>query len=409
MTDLPLRAPSPFRLVQLPRRWRIPAVRALLGLTALAWLGGCATFRFPPRRTRLESAHSVLKASLVSNFLIVEAKWDKHGPYHFIIDTGSSATIVTPELVRRYGRRVTNQSPVPVRAANGKVRYLEPVKLRRLELGSAQFEGVQALEYDLSDLSNHLGIHIDGILGFPLFRDTLLTLDYPHSRVVISPQGLPFALPGVTIPFNNQQNTPLIPIQLGNESFIALIDSGSDVGLSLNTVGLHPVFQYGPKPGALIATLGGDRLRMTGRLAEPLAIGAYVIEDPIVDVTDELSSLGGGILRHFAVTFDQKRNQVTFFRPTFAPIRIGPLRSTGLSFVQTPAYWRVAAVVAGSPADRLGVQAGDLCSRIEGKPVSYWPYQRYSHLVNTAKRVTYTFINGNAEQQVTLPVFDLVP
>ena len=27
---------------------------------------------------------------------------------------------------------------------------------------------------------------IDGILGFPLFRETILTLDYPHKRVLLS-------------------------------------------------------------------------------------------------------------------------------------------------------------------------------------------------------------------------------
>ena len=395
--------------ISTPARWRraLPGILAsLLGLT----LTGCATFRLPPRRTSLESAHSVLKASLLSNFLVVETQWDKHGPYHFIIDTGSSATLVTPDLAKRYGGRARgNQAPVRVLGANGQVKLLNPINLKRLDLGSARFEGVQALVHDLADLSSHLGVRIDGVLGFPLFRETLLTLDYLHSEVTITPYGVPMAWPGVTIPFNNEQNTPLIPIQLGTESFIALVDSGSDAALSLNTVGLHPGFQYGPKPGALVATLAGDRLRMTGRLAQALTIGAYVVEEPIVDMTDELSSIGGGLLRNFAVTFDQKRNQVTFFRPNFDPIKIMPLRSTGLSFTKTAAYWRVAAVVAESPAEMLGVQGGDLCTRINDEPVSAWPVGRYTELIHSATRVTYTFIDGNAEQQVTLPVFDLVP
>jgi C-terminal processing protease CtpA/Prc len=158
-----------------------------------------------------------------------------------------------------------------------------------------------------------------------------------------------------------------------------------------------------------MATLAGDRLSMTGRLAEPLTIGAYVVEDPIVNVTDELSSIGSGLLRSFTVTFDQKRNQVTFFRPTYDPIRVPPARSTGLSFTKIPAYWRVAAVVAGSAADQLEVQVGDLCTRINDEPVAAWPYQRYSELIRTTARVTYTFISGKDEQKVTLPVFDLVP
>lgn len=392
------------------RRTRTLLLRGLLAVTGIGGLAGCATFRLPPRKTSLESARSVLNASLVSNFLVIETQWDKHGPYHFIVDTGSSATIVTPDLVKRFGGRVHgNQTPVRVLDASGRVKLLNPATLKRLDLGAARFEGVGVLEYDLADLSNHLGVRIDGVLGFPLFRDTLLTLDYLHSQVIITPQGMPMALPGVTIPFNNEQNTPLIPIQVGNESFIALIDSGSDAALSLNTVGLHPTFRFGPKPGALVATLGGDRLLMTGRLAQTLTIGAYAIEYPIVDLTDELSSIGGGLLRDFSVTFDQKRNQATFYRPTFDPIKVPPVRSTGLSFTKLPAYWRVAAVVSDSPAEQLGVQAGDLCTRINDEPVATWPFQRYTDLVHTAARITYTFINGNDEQQVTLPVFDLVP
>ncbi len=401
--------PPSLSFARAPRRGRALACLLLAGLALL--LAGCSTFfRRPPRKTSLEGTPSVLTASLLSNFLVIETEWDKHGPYHFIIDTGSSTTLVTPDLAKRYGGRMRgNQSAVRVMGANGQVKLLLPVTLKRLELGSARFEGVPALVHDLADLSNHLGVRIDGVLGFPLFRETLLTLDYLNTQVILTPYGVPTALRGVTIPFNNEQNTPLIPIQLGAESFVALIDSGSDTALSLNTVGLHPGFQYGPKPGALVATLSGDRLRMTGRLGQSLTIGAYVIENPIADVTDELSSIGGGLLRNFTVTFDQKRKQVTLYRPSDDIIKVPALRSTGLSFTKTAAYWRVAAVVTQSPAEMLGVQGGDLCTRINDEPVSAWPYARYADLVRTAKRVTYTFIDGNEEQKVTLPVFDLVP
>jgi hypothetical protein len=387
---------------------RLPAL-VILGLAWLV-LAGCATFHLPPRHTSMESAQTVLPATLVSNFLVFETPADKHSSYHFIVDTGSSVTLVTPDLVKRFGGSTpANQTPMRVRGANGEVKLLNPVILKRLQLGSARFEGVRALTHDLTDLSNHLGVRIDGVLGFPLFRQTLLTLDYLQSQIIITPYGVPTAQPGVTIPFNNEQNTPLIPIQLGAESLVALVDSGSDAPLSLNTVGLHPTFLSGPKPGVLMATLAGDRIGMTGRLAQPLTVGAYVFENPIVNVTDELSSIGGGLLRNFTVTFDQKRNQVTFFRSNYDPIHSAPARTTGLSFTKIPAYWRVAAVVAGSAADQLGVQPGDLCTRINDEPVAAWPYQRYSELIRTAARVTYTFISGNDEQQVTLPVFDLVP
>jgi hypothetical protein len=177
---------------------------------------GCASFHLPPRHTSMESARTVLAAALVSNFLVIETPVDKHSSYHFIVDTGSSVTQVTPDVVKRFGGKSSpNQLPMRVRGANGEVKLLDPVILKRLQLGAARFEGVPALTHDLEDLSNHLGIRVDCVLGFPLFRQTLLTLDYLESQIVITPFGVPTARPGVTVPFNNEQNTPLIPIQLG--------------------------------------------------------------------------------------------------------------------------------------------------------------------------------------------------
>jgi hypothetical protein len=156
-----------------------------------------------------------------------------------------------------------------VRSANGGEIDLEAVTLRRFQLGTASFERVPALIFDFTELSGHLGLPIDGIIGFPIFRNTLLTMDYPGEKLVIAPYPLiapppPKQSPRVsTIAFNNEQSTPLIPIQMGNESFIVLIDSGSDGSLSVNPVGLHPRFGFGPRIGTLISSLQGDRRQLT--------------------------------------------------------------------------------------------------------------------------------------------------
>src|SRR5262245_55651680 len=107
-------------------------------------------------------------------------------------------------------------------------------------MGESCFYGMRALVYDATEVSAQLGLTIDGLLGFPLFRDTLVTLDYPGSRLVILPYpAFPAPKPAPspqrsTIAFNNDQNSPLIPVQMGNESFIALLDSGNDGALNLN-------------------------------------------------------------------------------------------------------------------------------------------------------------------------------
>lgn len=379
-------------------------------------LSGCSYLSFrrePPRpgRTTLSSPLVVLPAQTIGNFLIVEAKWDRYGPYHFVIDTGAAATLVTPAIVHRYGTGVPRpDSPrVRVASAEGDLLELPASSLHRIELGGAKFEDVPVLVYDCAQLSAHLGVRIDGVLGFPLFRQTRLTLDYPHDRVLLQPPNTTALTPGTPVAFEDRNKTPVIHVQIGDRTFLVLIDSGSDATFSLNPAGLNPTFVSGPRRGATVGTIAGDHPQQIGRLGENLAIANYSLPHPVVDLTDELSAVGGGVLKYFTVTFDAANDRVTFLRDSHEPIQMGPRRSAGLSFSKTPAYWRVAGVIPESPAAAAGIQFGDLVTKINGEPVAKWNLTRYEQLVATASEVTFTLLFGQNEVEKRVQVFDLVP
>jgi|UniRef100_UPI00404A7523 hypothetical protein len=377
--------------------------------------GGCKSLqREAPRpgRTSISSPLVVLPAETIGNYLIVEGKWDRHGPYHFLVDTGSSVTHVSPELAERYRSKNIPPAgirPVMVKSAAGDIIKLPEITLSLIKLGDARFEDVPVLIYDCTPLSDHLGIKIDGILGFPLFRDTLMTLDYPQSRIIISPYNPAALVPGRTIAFNNDHRTPQIPLDLGQVQIDALIDSGSDAALNLNPQGLTLDYAVKPRPAVIMGTLSGDHLQYAARLQDSLSIGDYVVRQPLVYLTDGFTSLGGDVLRHFSLTFDQERNRVTIYRESRDPIYIPAKRSTGLTFSKTPAYWRVAGVVPDTPASVSGVQAADLVSRINGEPITQWNLGRYEQLIREASEITYTFLSGTTESSRTLQVIALVP
>jgi hypothetical protein len=365
-----------------------------------------------PGVTEIGSKAVTLPGHLIGNVLVVEDKWDKNGPYHFLVDTGSSVTLVSPEIATRYAasdERPVDEPQVRVRSAAGGYALLDAVTLRRLQLGTARFEYVPALVYDCADLSAQFGVKIDGVLGFPLFRNAVLTLDYPNERIVLRSAIPEDGLPGEAILFNNADKTPLIPIRLGDREFAALIDSGSAASIDINPAGLSPKFSFGPVPGPMISTLAGDRQSRVGRLDGVVRIGSFDVPNPIAEVTDELTSLGGGILSHFTITFDQSHNEVFFQRDQGTPVAIPALRGSGLSFRKTPAYWKVAGVVPGSPAEAAGVAPGDLVSRIDGEAVAGWDPSRYDQLVAAADQVDYTFINGTQESTKTLHIAKIVP
>jgi hypothetical protein len=387
----------------------------LLLLLALPPAGCLSLRREPPRpgSTELGAKEIVLPAQLLDNILVVEAKWDKYGPYHFLVDTGSAVTLVTPELAQRYlaaDQPLPDAPRVEVQSSDGRTTVLSATLLRRIELGRARFNNVPAYVYDCSQLTEKMGIRIDGVLGFPLFRSIHLTLDYPRRRVVLRSPELAGPPPGgATLSFNNSSKTPIIPIRLGDRTFSALVDSGRDEALSLNPLGLAPKFASGPTEGPTIATVAGDRTEQVGRLADTLFLGDTPVPRPVVEVTDDLSALGGGILKYFTITFDQGHDKVTFLREGAEPIAIPGLRSTGISFRKYPAYWRVVGIIPGSPADGAEVEPGDLVARINGEPVSKWGVSRYEQLTATADSVTFTFLLGTRESDKRLRVADLVP
>ncbi len=398
-------------------RGRTPDLRRLwTGFAVLAALvaGGCSTLPPPtgpaPGRTHFTAPLTTLPARLVGNHLVVELPFDRTGAAHFLVDTGSSVTLVSPEFAARVGARLGRTAPqVHVRTASGATTVLPSLTLRRLNLGNVRFERVPALLFDTSELSAHLGVRIDGILGFPFFADTTLTLDYPNEQVALSPVETPALVPGSALTFDPENGIPLVSVHWQDRTLQVLIDSGSDGPLNLNPTGLDLTFASGPRPGASVSTLAGERKQAMARLAGEVRIGEHRLRQPIVDLTDQLSSLGGEILKHFTLTFDQRHGRVTLHRESTAPLAMPPVRGVGLGFSRTPAYWRVTSVIPDSPADRAGILPGDLVTRINGQPVENWDLIRYDSLMRTAPWVEYTFLNGREETTGRIAVAELVP
>lgn len=348
---------------------------------------------------------------LIGGLVVVQAD-DEAGPWNFLIDTGSSATLVSPEFAIRRRSRQPNpgNATVWLRDATGQAVPVDSVLLDKVDFGPAHFRNVRALVFDCRVISDHLGLKIDGVLGFNLFADARLTLDYPGERIVMSELEDEEPLRGCVIPITLQNGVPVFAATLGNRPLITLIDSGSDGSLSLDPAGLDQEFIEDPRQGTLIGTLHGNHRQILGRLADTLHISDYQIETPVVDLSGILTSIGGEILQQFEVTFDQSNREVAFYRPgdDFV-IPAKPKISSGISFVKVSAYWRITAIAPASPASAAGFSIGDLVIRINGEPVDAWDLTRYQALIDAGGTIEYTLLQGREEVTVTADTFALVP
>ena len=381
-----------------------------LALLALAAPASPTTLRFD--RGSLAPGQNAVPGRLVSNLLLVEGSVGGAGPYYFLVDTGSSVTLVSDRIAATVPgfRPNVGLAPVQVISAAGGATLLGSITVPSIELGGTSFATVRAAVYDFVDFSNHLGVTVDGILGFPVFRDVLLTLDYPRSRVVLSPRFPARAIPGIAVPFALEDGTrPIINVELGAATFMALIDSGSNLPFTLNATGLNPSFKHGPRTGPLVATLSGDAPRQIGRLAATLVLGTVEIREPRVMLTDQLPTIGAEILRHFTLTFDQHRGLVVLTPERDAPVKLPAQRTTGLSFARLPAEWRVLQVMEDAPATTQQIRPGDAIVGIDGEPIVKWNLDRFEKHLRTADTIEYLFRRDGRSYLVKVAVYDLVP
>ncbi|HUH63500.1 MAG TPA: retropepsin-like aspartic protease [Terracidiphilus sp.] len=229
------------------------------------------------------------------------------GPFRFVIDTGTGGpAIVTPELADTLGLPVTGQARLTDPSGQGERRE-QIVQIDSLVVAGVEFTGIKAIRHALGGEDGTC----QGLLGFPLFRDYLLTLDYPNRTITLASGSLrPDGVHSV-LPFRMPEGVPIVLLRIGDTAVEAQFDSGG-TGLSLPEplVGRLKL-SSGPVPYGNGQSLATRYQVKAARLADDVHLGRYSFPHAVVEVNPAfpLANLGAQAIGNFSVTFDQ-RNQL---------------------------------------------------------------------------------------------------
>jgi hypothetical protein len=286
------------------------------------------------------------------------------------------------------------------------------VLLDTVVLGGACFEGVPAgVTTGLAALGRADRGKLDGLIGFSLFSDVLVALDFPGRRVVMS-AGWPENLPPVRAEFEVQEHSevPTISARLQGHDIPFLVDTGAAAGLSLSPQ-LAAVAQWKaePRPGNLIRVLGESSRELIGRLSGELHLGQVAEETPVASIWDGAPSLGVEILRRFCVVFDEGHDKMWLCSAVDEAVTAPPVRSIGLCLFAEHDGWRVVGTIPGSPAEGAGISPGDLVTSIEGQPARDWSRDKLDGWVNTHPDVALSVAGAAVNRNVVLAAWLLVP
>jgi len=233
------------------------------------------------------------------------------GPYLFLIDTGAQGQArADSALVGKLGLPVVGHDLAGDGSGHNE-RQLDRVRLDRLAVGGALFRRVPAPSRDYNRSGK--AAPIAGVLGYNLFRDYLLILDFVHKRVRLERGTLPPPDGKTILAYEAPYDTPVIEMTMGGYRLVGDVDSGDVNGITFpQTLAQSLPHEGEPRVVGAGNTVGNQFAVSEVKLRGTLRIGEQQIVDPTVrfnPVFDNIN-LGAAFLADYVVTFDQKNRRV---------------------------------------------------------------------------------------------------
>ena len=283
-----------------------------VALVAVA-LGSACTgvdLRSAPSRTRLDQAIATAPFAWRGDWPIVEVTINGKGPYRFLLDTGSGHVLVTTEVGRELELSISRTKGMRGGNLGGYTTEIELATLRELRVGEANFAGVPCVVDDLSHFK------IDGILGFFVFRELLLTIDGPAEALRMERGRLPepSADPRVVPLDFDGRGVPHVWGTIAGKRARFLVDSGFAGVLYLaNTVVTDEKFEFVPDPRvkATSRSRTSQQTVQIGTLKERVEVGPWQANEvPTVVGRGTPVILGAAFMKTRRVTFDQRSKRI---------------------------------------------------------------------------------------------------
>jgi len=333
--------------------------------------------------------HVIIPFRMIRDMVIIKLNINGKGPFNFIMDTGVGLMLITdPKLVDSIN--IPKKRTIKI-SGLGKGEDYEAYITSALNVeipGLISYDvGAAILKTDHFGLSNFAGIAVHGLLGYEFFNNLAVKIDFSDSTITVSrPKDSRLFRKGYKIPLTIEERKPYLQAKVifpngitSNEKLI--LDIGAGHPLSLNNI----IQKQGLPKKFISANLG---VGLTGPIdgfisrVKELDLGRYKIKDVITsypvggniampeDKRD--GNLGMGILKRFTMIIDYP-DSALYLKP-------GPTLNdhfehdmSGLEYYKAGDDFDhviISRVEPGSPADEMGIEAGDEIMAINFKPVT---------------------------------------
>ena len=274
-----------------------------------------------------------IKFKSCSNLIIIPVTINESDTLNFILDTGVRYPIIT-ELPFINKLNLNYLMPVPVKGLGEGIEltaYRSANNTMSISGLTARNQEVQMIIDESFQISHILGIPVHGLIGFNLFKDYIVEIDYINEKITLNkPEYFKYRdhKKDIILPLNFDGNKPFVntTIETDDSSKVPvklLVDTGASDALWLSEKSDERIHFPKNHIEAFIGRgLSGDLYGIKGRI-EAIWVGPLVLPQPIVafpnsEIIDQLmtsndrnGTIGAEILRRFHVTIDYRNSRLT--------------------------------------------------------------------------------------------------
>jgi len=407
-------------------RYLLSALLAILLFSAALLFSGCGSSQnslatitqgAPPAKSAADAPRAKSDASRFSKnffaaFPLVQIKVNGGEPLEFLFDTGNAGlSLVDVTVAQRLGLEMTPSGSISFAGVKLPTLRAKAERFQILNGGRTEKRlGLRDVSFDVVDLAPFAelaGRRVDGILGYDVINRFVTTVDYQRQTVtfgrqaeqVASPQRTPTPEPRLEVkgdrtimPFTLRDGWIIVKTRInGGEEEEMILDTGA----SLTTFSRERARRLGldvsrARPTTLILPIG--RLTYLPHRLREIEFGGTKLDDSAAVVVStreglftsgtETSLLGATVLRHFRLTIDYGRRQLTLERNAGFESDPNEYTSVGVLPKLRDGRFYVSGVVNGSPADEEGIEIGDEITQLAGHTMDQYSF---GELVDTLR------------------------
>ena len=368
-----------------------------------------------------------------NNFIIVDLVFDGIFPLKFIFDTGSENTI----LVKKEFTDILNISydrEFKVIGADFEQELIAYL-VRNVNMDLPNLPGsdldLLVLAEDYFKFEEYTGLKIHGILGMDLFKTFTIQIDYKKQKITL------YRVENFVVPSKKfkplvteiHRNKPYLTADAKIKSDTAvkvklLLDTGASLSLLLhNNSSKDLMFPEKMIPGKIGNGLGGFIQGFVGRINQ-LAFDEYYFNSVITNFQEINSKvenrinygrngiLGNEILSRFIVIFDIARSKI-YLKPIKKYNKYFKYDRSGITLISSGKkldQFRIKELISNSPAAEVGLQIGDLVTKVNFIPLGSDALNRVTRLLQkrAGKKIRFDILRNGQRMVFKFQLRDLI-